>query len=154
PFISGAMADKQQVATAVGLACEQVGFFTITGHGVPLDLIHTTYATAQQFFDLPLVIKLQVRTTSGCGYIPMEAENLAGTVGAAAPEDLKESFNVSSRLAQNVWPEQPATLEPIGMAYFQAMEGLAATLMRIFAVALDLPEHYFDSAIVPPNAVL
>src|SRR5437867_2854338 len=71
----------------------------------------------------------------------------------ATPEE-PETFNVSSRLTQNAWPDSLTILEPIAMAYFQALEGVATIVMRIFAVALALPESYFDSMIDPPNAVL
>jgi isopenicillin N synthase-like dioxygenase len=154
PFISGSTADKQHVATAVGQATEQIGFFMITGHGVPIEIVDRTYSIAEQFFNLPLSVKMQTQTLSGCGYIPLQAENLAATLGAITPGDLKESFNISSRSTQNVWPSNLATLEPICMAYFEALEHVATVLMRLFALALTLPESYFDSMINPPNAVL
>ena len=154
PFINGSTVDKHHVASEVRNACEQIGFFTITGHGVPLELINRTYSAAEQFFDLPLAAKMLAQTGSGCGYIPLQAESLAATLGVVTPGDLKETFNVSSRLTQNAWPDSLTILEPTAMAYFQALEGVAAIVMRIFAVALALPESYFVSMIDPPNAVL
>lgn len=154
PFLSGSTTEKYQVATEIGNACEQIGFFTITGHGVPATLINRTYSAAEQFFNLPLAAKMQAQTASGCGYMPLQAESLAATLGAVTPGDLKETFNISSRLTQNAWPDDLPTLQPIAMAYFQALEGVATTIMRIFAVALALPLCYFDGMIDPPNAVL
>jgi isopenicillin N synthase-like dioxygenase len=154
PFINGSTTNKRHVATEIGNACEQIGFFTITGHGVPVELINKTYAVAEEFFDLPLAAKMQAQTVSGCGYIPLQAESLAATLGAVTPGDLKETFNISSRLTQNIWPDSLTILEPAAMTYFQALERVAATVMRIFAVALALPECYFDGMIDPPNAVL
>ncbi|HEY0912777.1 MAG TPA: 2OG-Fe(II) oxygenase family protein, partial [Bradyrhizobium sp.] len=49
--------------------------------------------------------------------------------------------------AENAWPTQPADLRPIWTAYFSAMQDLAADLMRMFALALDLPETFFDDKI-------
>ena len=49
--------------------------------------------------------------------------------------------------AENIWPERPAGFRPVFGDYYPAMEDLAARLMRIFAVALDLPERYFDDKI-------
>src|SRR6266545_1203974 len=145
PFTNGSMADKHYVTTEIGNACEQIGFFTITGHGVPIELINRTCSVAERFFDLPLAAKMQVQTESGCGYIPLQAESLAATLGVVTPGDLKESFNISSRLTQNVWPDSLTLLEPTAMTYFQALERVAAVIMRIFAVALALPESYFDN---------
>ena len=39
PFRTGTAADRQAVARQVGAACEQIGFFTIIGHGIPEELI-------------------------------------------------------------------------------------------------------------------
>src|SRR6266498_1074816 len=117
PFISGETTDKHHVATEIGNACEQIGFFTITGHGVPVELINRAYSVAEQFFDLPLAAKMQAHTGSGCGYIPLQAESLAATLGVVTPGDIKETFNISSRLAQNAWPDSLTILEPIAMAY-------------------------------------
>src|SRR5689334_15726199 len=131
-FFNGSTVDKYHVASKVRDACEEIGFFTITGHSVPLELINRTYSVAEQFFDLPLAAKMQVQTASGCGYIPFQAESLAATMGAVTPGDLKETFNVSSRLTQNAWPARIPMLEPIAMAYFQALGRVATIVMRIF----------------------
>jgi isopenicillin N synthase-like dioxygenase len=44
--------------------------------------------------------------------------------------------------AENVWPEQPAGMREACMAYFGACNALAAELMRIFALALGMPEDF------------
>ena len=49
--------------------------------------------------------------------------------------------------AFNLWPERPAELRGAYEAYYRVMDGLAIDLMRIFALALCLPEHYFDSSV-------
>lgn len=49
--------------------------------------------------------------------------------------------------APNLWPEQPADLRSAYESYFQVMSNLAADLMRLFALALELPADYFDGSI-------
>lgn len=49
--------------------------------------------------------------------------------------------------AANLWPEQPAGLRSAYESYFRVMSALAADLMHLFALALELPEDYFDSSI-------
>ncbi|CAF2863790.1 unnamed protein product [Rotaria sp. Silwood2] len=90
---------------------------------------------------------------SGCGYLPMERENLAATMEVNTPGDLKESFNVNSREAQNKWPDL-VDFKATCIDYFDRMVKLAFIIMRIFALALNLPTDYFDEYITPPNAVL
>jgi isopenicillin N synthase-like dioxygenase len=154
PFTKGLEKDKLRIAMEVNQTCEDIGFFTVTGHGVTPDLIKHMHAVAAQFFDLPVAEKLKLKTGSGHGYIPPQCENLAATRNIASPADLKESFNVTSCTEQNVWPAVSTSLQPACIAYFQAMESLAGILMRVFALALNMPEDFFDDKIQPPHAVL
>ena len=45
---------------------------------------------------------------------------------------------------ENRWPAVVPSFEPVAKEYYREMERLAADLMRIFAVALELPEQYFE----------
>jgi isopenicillin N synthase-like dioxygenase len=38
PFRTGSEHDKRRVAREVGRACEEIGFLTIVGHGVPEEI--------------------------------------------------------------------------------------------------------------------
>ena len=49
--------------------------------------------------------------------------------------------------APNMWPARPTELREVFAAYYPAQERLACDLMRIFALALGLPEAWFDGAI-------
>jgi isopenicillin N synthase-like dioxygenase len=153
PFLAGSPEGKQQVAREVGRACEEIGFILVTGHSVPEQLIAKTYNLAREFFDLPVEQKLLVRTTpAGVGYMPIELEALAASLGNVTPADLKESMNVGRDFEQDLWPASPAEARAAWTAYFQALEALAGQIMRIFALALGLSEHYFDDKIDNPNA--
>ncbi len=139
----------------MGAACTDIGFFTLAGHGVPPALIDRTYATARAFFDLPAEEKTRVPLTAGgAGYSPLQGEALAASRGQATPADLKESFNAGANMAGNVWPETPAALRPTLTEYFQTMTRLAGDLMRLLALALDLPEDYFVDKIDRPQSFL
>lgn len=64
------------LATEVGVACRDVGFFYIAGHRLDEALIAQMFAQCRVFFDLPLEDKLQIRmglTSQFRGYIPMLA---------------------------------------------------------------------------------
>jgi isopenicillin N synthase-like dioxygenase len=146
PFISGA--DKPSVARAVERACEEIGFFTLTGHGVPAAVTHNLYSTARVFFDLPDAEKRQLAMQpSGAGYSPLKGETLAASLGQAAPADLKESLNIGAEMTANVWPARPVELRAAASEYFAALVSLSATVMRVFALALHLPEDYFADKI-------
>jgi len=55
PFLDGT--DPEGVAAQVAHACEEIGFFQITGHGVPEEFIQEVYDISRRFFDLPDGVK-------------------------------------------------------------------------------------------------
>jgi isopenicillin N synthase-like dioxygenase len=163
PFRSGV--DKMGVAQAVDRACREIGFLVISGHGVAPDLVERTRAAGRAFFDLPLEEKQRVRRpapTVARGYIGMEEESVGRSRNPdATAGDLNESLMIGPvdapnpayaaaggpHFAPNLWPERPAELQATWTEYYRAMGSLAATLMRIFALGLGLPEAYFDPLI-------
>jgi isopenicillin N synthase-like dioxygenase len=155
PFLAGTPEGKRAVAEQVGRACSEIGFLTIVGHGVPPELVRSTYDVSRAFFDLPHEEKVKVRVNSiGVGYVPLQVESLAASLGQKTPGDLKESLNCGRDFGHDRWPERPAELRQIWVDYFTTLNSLAASIMRIFATALNLPEHYFDDKIEPPQAFM
>ena len=59
PQVSAAA--RLEIARRVASACEEIGFFGVTGHGVPGRVIADLTANAYDFFDLPLAEKLAAR---------------------------------------------------------------------------------------------
>jgi isopenicillin N synthase-like dioxygenase len=168
PFLEGSAAGKREVAEQVGHACEEIGFFTIVGHRVPTALTGRTYDVSKAFFDLPIPEKMKVRRAleQSYGYIPVEDESLSYSLGQEAPPDLKESFSAAridvpdeeyyrcAHFAPTLWPDRPAGFRTAWAEYYRVMEKLAADLMRVFALALRLPEAYFDDKIDKHCSVL
>jgi isopenicillin N synthase-like dioxygenase len=161
PLRAGGEGERRAVAKAIGRACEDIGFFTIVGHGVDEALVRRMYDVSRAFFDLPVVEKQRVRRPrpeQSRGYIGLGEENLAYSVGRDTT-DLKEFLAIGPvdvpdepyyhapaaypSFAPNVWPAEPAELRAVYTEYYRAMEGLAARLARAFALALDLREDFF-----------
>jgi hypothetical protein len=97
------------------------------------------------------------------GYMPIKAEVLVRSRGGNAPGDLNESLMIGPvdtddsayytaaeagrHFAPNLWPERPEGLRAVYERYYRVMDALAIDLMRLFALALGLPEKYFDSSV-------
>ena len=132
PFREGAPAGKAEVAAQVARACEDLGFFTIAGHGVPADLVARMAAVCREFFDLPLEDKLTARRPrpeQSRGYIGLGDENLSYSRGDRSTSDLKEFFAIGPvdvpddeyhrrpeaypSFAPNVWPSRPAAMRAV-----------------------------------------
>lgn len=168
-FESGSTERKRAVAREVGKACESIGFLIVRGHDVPARLVEEMVNVTYEFFELPTEEKLRYVSPSRDiyrGYFAPESTNLANTLDVAAPPDLCEFFMMSrfddpaaarasgfrDELATywwpNIWPKRPARFREVWQAYYDAMEELGKRLMRIFAVALELPrEDWFDDKI-------
>lgn len=167
PALNGDDAGKLQVAAEVGAALETVGFFLITGHGVPPDLVRRMRDEAYAFFALPLEEKMKVGRPAPeitRGYDPPAQQSLSATKDGVTLPDLQEGFGVGGFdfapgeqyyagglghyfFAPNLWPERPVGLRPALEEYHTTLKSLATRVMRIFALALDLSEDYFDNKI-------
>ena len=151
--------------THVDAVCRTLGFVRIANHGVDDVVLADARRQAHAFFDLPLSDRMAVAMpTPGYpyGYNPLEAETLNASIGGAAPPDVKETFNVGpvdpprrpldqmadpderAVYSPNQWPDALPEFRPALERLYRDMGMLAARLMRIFALALDLPEHHFD----------
>jgi isopenicillin N synthase-like dioxygenase len=140
----------ERVAAEVGAACEEIGFLTVVGHGVPEELVAATAAVGRAFFDLPDGEKRTLAEgdpTSGLpAYRPLRTESLAASLGQRAPGDLKESLDWGPAVPGFSWPARPPELRARFEEYFAAVSGLGERLRRLFALALGLPEDWFEDA--------
>ncbi|MBL5980108.1 MULTISPECIES: isopenicillin N synthase family dioxygenase [Comamonas] len=159
--------DQHLVAEQLRQACEQRGFFYITGHGIDPALISSLFAASQRFFDLPMTEKLAVdKKLSRCnrGYEPLRAQ----TLESGAPPDLKESFYAGAEVAANdarvlagrfntgpnQWPETLPDFRAVMQNYYQAAYGLGATIVRGLALSLGVPVSHFDGYLKEAAATL
>jgi isopenicillin N synthase-like dioxygenase len=169
PFLDGSPDGRALVVDHVRQACEEIGFLTIVGHRVPTELIDEMRRVSYAFFELPVEEKLKIQRTQvvgSHGYSALNEGTLARTLGVEAPPDYQEALSVgpevspddpyyNSEAAQpffmpNVWPARPADLRGLYLRYYDAVEQLSTHIMRIFALALDLPEHFFADKLDRP----
>lgn len=165
PARAGTLAERRQVAAAIDEACRDIGFFAITGHGVPDAVVDDLRQRAHEFFALPLAEKLAARHPTGMnrGYHQVGGEALAAANDIAAAPDLKEFFHIGPvdvtddpyytsalgrrHFAPNIWPARPADFERAATVYYRTMSGLIVFLMRLAALALEVPETFFDDKV-------
>ena len=166
PFLAGGRGDKTRVAAQVDDACREIGFLVIEGHGVAQAQIDGMQSVTRAFFALPQWEKLRVKMPPDRyrGLMTVGSEDVAYSMAEdeGAP-DWRESFVTGPHghaydeyhygaegwrfFAANLWPDRPAEMRTLWEAYYREMERLAGDLMRIFAVALGLPETFFADKI-------
>jgi isopenicillin N synthase-like dioxygenase len=150
-------ASEARVVEQVGAACERIGFFTITNHGVPAEVIGEAWRAARAFFDRPEAEKMALALGDREGlsanlpqYYPFQEEALAAGLGVKTPGDLKESIGFGPNDGGRPWPAEPAELRPAMERYFTAMLGLGDQLRRVLVEALGRPGDVLDH-LFPPN---
>jgi len=164
PFMSGSPDGKTEISRAVAEACRTIGFFAISGHGVEQDIIENLREAAHSFFEQPEHIKRASQhpvTDTPRGFRELAGEALGRTIKPDATPDLKEFYHYGREswpddpyfsgpegqnyFIPNLWPEHPATFKVASLAYYAAMDRLIVEIIHMIALALGLPETWFDA---------
>lgn len=157
PFLLGETADKRAVADAIGAACEGIGFFYLTNHGMPPETTRGIFDAARRFFDLPLAQRMDpallISPEHSRGYQPVGARLYPDTTAPDVMEAFKYQRELppddpdllaGDRIQQpNKWPQGLPGWRETLLDYFEAVDGVAANLLRAFALTLDVEEEYF-----------
>lgn len=167
---AGGAADRARVAREIDDACSRVGFVQILGHGIPDAVIAGLTGAVDDFFGLPLEVKMGYRVEGADrGYSPPQSESLSLSLGVPSysrMNDYFEAFNVGTEARSfpglglseqdygtNLWPDVEG-FEPRVQAYFDAAARVARTLTSIFADALGLAPDFFAALTDHPVDVL
>ncbi|KIN94853.1 hypothetical protein M404DRAFT_1007981 [Pisolithus tinctorius Marx 270] len=152
--------ERAALAQQIRDACMNVGFFYISNHGIPQETIDEVFSAMKAYFSLPLETKMKLyhkEVANFKGYAPV----LDSNIDPANRGDLHESFEIGweellakendekrvndgAMSGANIWPLEPAGFREACLGYYHAAVGVGKVLFRLFALALDLPETYFD----------
>jgi isopenicillin N synthase-like dioxygenase len=158
-FLEGEERALEETAAALRGALERVGFFFVVGHGLDWALVEGVYAQAQRFHAMEESAKeALVMQGDTVGYLRLGG----GTsyASAIAGEVRKPNLNAAYFVRRdpdgnvNRWPADLAGFREAVMAYFHAAEGLARSLLPLYARALDLPADWFDPFFADPSVTL
>ena len=167
PMFGSERRAMEECAGALRRACSEVGFFYIANHRVEDASIRAALEQTRRFFALPLETKLAydlARTRRHRGYVPFAG--LSADPGAEP--DRQEAYEVGFELpaddplhlagnalhGPNVWPRELPDFAGAVYRYFEDLLGLGHRLFRAFAIALGLPDDYFEAMITRPMAQL
>ncbi|TFK63133.1 Clavaminate synthase-like protein [Pluteus cervinus] len=167
---------RRQLADEIRDACINVGFFYLRNHGISESIIEETVEAAKRFFALPEDDKMQIdvhNSPNFKGYTAILGENTDPTGNG----DLHEAFDIgweenpgsdnsrsegakqtkattNAMEGENIWPKDlPEFKEPV-LTYYHAAVRLGLSLFPLFALALDLPENFFNDKTTKPAAIM
>lgn len=143
------------LASQIGHACREYGFFYIVAHGVDQDLQQRLEQLSRQFFAQALDVKLQISMSRGGrawrGYFPVGGELTSGK------PDIKEGIYFGAELSpndplvqagtplhgSNLFPSEIPAFPATVLAYMKEMTDLGHRLMSAVSLSLGLSESYF-----------
>ncbi len=168
-FLAGKPGAAARAAAELRFAFEKVGFYYLAGHGVAQSLIDATYEAAARFHAQPLEAKLAVKVDEhNIGYMPIARKPPPNAAQQGKKPSQNEAYFlrrertpddpdvVSNRRfhALNKWPANLPGFRETTLAYMTTLEALCRKLVRLYALALDLPETFFDASFAKPHMIL
>jgi isopenicillin N synthase-like dioxygenase len=146
---------RRELAEQIDEICQNIGFFIITGHSIDEKIQNDMMKVSKEFFHLPLSIKREISGSKDYpyGYKGLNDENLSrgyekSSSSSVLLSDLKESFSIGPEHEGEIrWPTKPLTMPSIWLNYYKQCQYLSQHLYKLFALALNLDEHWFDNKI-------
>ena len=161
-YLAGEPGALDRTEEELRFALTKVGFYFIVNHGIPAAQVRDIYREAARFHALPLAEKMKIRIDKhNVGYLPMKGDTLrTSVVQTVTKPNFNEALFIARDLAAdhpdvladkrfrsaNPWPADLPGFRETVMGYCDAMERLVQRLIRLYAVALDLPPVWFDAA--------
>ena len=171
-YLAGKPGALEKLAGELQFALENIGFYFLTGHDIPIELIEQTFDAAKRFHAQPLDDKLALRANEhNVGYMPVNGSvSRASQVEKARKPNLVEAFFLKRDMpadhpdvlsnkryrCMNQWPEASNVpgFRETAVAYMDAVEGLCKKMLPVYALALDLPRDFFDKPFDDPQYTL
>jgi isopenicillin N synthase-like dioxygenase len=154
------------VAERIAAACRASGFFYVTGHGVPDELLARLDRLSRQFFDLPLDEKMEIAMVHGGrawrGFFPVGEELTSGRpdlkeglyFGAELPPDHPKVLAGTPLHGPNLFPRRVPELRETVLTYIDRLTEVGQAVLRGVAVSLDLEADYFSSGYTADPTIL
>ena len=168
-FLAGKSGAAERAAAELRYAFENVGFYYLAGHGVAQKMIDDTYAAAARFHAQPIEAKLAVKVDEhNIGYMPIATKAPPNATAQGKKPSQNEAYFLRRERAPNdpdvlsgrrfhapnKWPQDLPGFRETTLAYMSTLEALCQKLVKLYALALDLPEAFFDKFFATPHMIL
>lgn len=163
-FLRGDAGAREKTAAELLQITRTVGFFYLTGHGIPQDLFDRIFTQSKRFHELPLDVRRQMpkRGPYGVGHRPMEDRvnpagdrkpNLSSSYGFHRERELGGVPHVPAGQDVNDWPvvDLPGFRETV-VEYFGTIEALGKRMLPLWATAFQVPDAYMEDLYKVPRS--
>lgn len=144
-----------EVASRIDASCRTLGFFRITGHGIPDELFDRLDRASRAFFARPdeekAAIAMEHAGAAWRGWFPVRGEITSGRpdrkeglyVGEEHGPDHPRVVDRTPLHGTNLFPD--GELGPLIVEWMAEVRRVADVLMRAIATGLGLPPAWFES---------
>ncbi|WES65886.1 2-oxoglutarate and iron-dependent oxygenase domain-containing protein [Microbacter sp. GSS18] len=151
---------------ALRRATHEVGFFYLTGTGVPPELEERLHRATREFFALPESDKLEIENVTSPhfrGYTRIGGERTQGRVDWREQIDIgperaavtdPDAPDYARLIGPNLWPSALPHLRGVTEEWVEHLSGVSRRLLRAWALALGAEEDYFDRHFGEPQTLL
>ena len=133
---------KEEITEQLWDAATDIGFFQLTGHGIPQSLIDEAFAFSAGFFDLPAETKgtMPLKPGTNAGW-----EYMAQVRPSTGTPDHKESFQITLPRMGELWPSEAdlAGFRATMLAFERMNWAVAMKVMSCFADRLGFSPDLF-----------
>ncbi|MFM6974263.1 MAG: isopenicillin N synthase family dioxygenase [Agromyces sp.] len=162
---TGTAEERAAFQTELLAVTHEIGFFYLTGHGIPDEEFDELIALAHAFFALPEADKLAIENTNSPhfrGYTRIGGELTQGKtdwreqidIGIDRPAPNRDDADFWVLQGPNLWPDALPQLRPAVEAWMQRLSELSRTLLSLWAEALGSPSDVFDEAFAAESSPL
>jgi isopenicillin N synthase-like dioxygenase len=155
---------RNEFVTQMGAALRDIGFFALFNHGIPIELIDSSYAISKRFFALDDAAKMcyeKIEIQRQRGFIPFGVEHAKNNPSP----DLKEFWQTGRTLPTghpkegefiaNIWPDTDLPdFKAIIDELYREMESLSRELLAAASLDLGKPENWLPEMAGDGNTIL
>lgn len=159
PFLdpSSTIDAKKSTALKIDRACRDVGFFYLSHHGIPAELMDGMLSNARSFFENTTIDERKEMALKDAGEGNGDGARgwqrvEGGAKGAHEAVDFFRPVDTSGPpyevgLGENIWPTTPADFRSVSERYIDSVVSLGISVTRAIAMALEVPEDIFTTRI-------
>lgn len=134
---------KAEIADAIWQASVEIGFFQVSGHGIPQPDIDAAFGRAEQLFALPREVKAQWPLSRNAGW-----EHKAQIRPSTRTPDQKESYQMTRPRMAGLWPTEQELpgFQQATLGFERQCWQVGMQLLSCFAHKLGFDADFFTRA--------
>jgi isopenicillin N synthase-like dioxygenase len=162
-FVHGNSSEKEAFVQELGKAFSEIGFVSVTNHGIPLELVNRFFTLSADFFAMENEKKSKYEVKGGAGqrgYTSFGREHAKhSNVG-----DLKEFYQFGQELPKghelekeypaNIYVDEMPEYNKVARELYVSFEKSGEYLLQAIAIYLGLDFDYFKRHIEGGNSIL